>query len=199
MAYQIYKKPVPYGTLTLKPGQFAYNAPEVNENKLMTSAYAEYMYPYKTLSGVPIWERGQFVSGGGIYAPGGPGGGVTFGPTYRQPGAFMPGQCNQVQGGVLRCVSAPYGEKGLETGRGWPPEIGPSEMSMMDQGCRPTGRQCGGTPRAPSQYWCCPGGSMAIGIPSAFGSTGENTEPWYKKHAPWLIAGAFVAGYLIGR
>lgn len=153
------------------------------------------------LSGVPLWERGQFVTGGGIYAPGGPGGGVTFGPTYRLPGQIGAGQCSEFPGGVLRCVQAPMGERGLETGRGWPPEIGPAEESLLDQGCRPTNRRCGGTAKAPAQFWCCPGGSLMVGMPHAFGSTREvniEEEPWYKKHSLLLMGAAFVAGWMLG-
>jgi len=155
-------------------------------------------YEYTTLGGVPIWKRGQFAYGANLYAPGGPGGGMTIGPMYTKPGQLPagPGSCSQVTGGVRRCVGAPYGEKGLETGRGWPPEVGPQEESLMSQGCVPTGRRCGGPARAPSQEWCCPGGSMVIGSPTPPTMAGmgifEGT-PWWM--IPVLIAGA---GMFIG-
>jgi hypothetical protein len=113
------------------------------------------------MSGVPVWERGQFSYGAGPFAPGGPGGGMTIGP--RQYGG--PGSCPQVSGGNLVCVQPPMTEKGVETGRGWPPEIGPQEEQMMEVGCVATGRRCGGSPRAPAQYWCCP---SAGGMPMPF-------------------------------
>lgn len=155
-------------------------------------------YERKSLGDVPIWKRGQFVTGGGLYAPGGPGGGITFGPTYNLPGQRPagPGSCSQIPNGVLRCVSAPYGEKGLETGRGWPPEIGPQEEMLMDQGCVATGRPCGGPARAQSQYWCCPGGAMMVGSPLAPTMAGLGTEepstPWWVFPALLVFGGAFI-------
>jgi hypothetical protein len=129
------------------------------------------------VSGVPVWERGQFTYGAGPFAPGGPGGGMTIGPSYTQPGpATGPGSCPQVSGGRLVCVQAPMTERGMETGRGWPPEIGPQEEQMMEVGCVATGRRCGGSARAPGQYWCCPSsGGMPmpfIGTPFPHGSGG---------------------------
>ena len=132
----------------------------------------------KSLGGVPIWKRGQFAYGAGLYAPGGPGGGATFGPLYTKPGQRPagPGSCSELPNGVARCVGAPYGEKGLETGRGWPPEVGPQEEQLMYQGCVATGRQCGGPTRARSQVWCCPGDSLMVGspLPPTMAGVGDN-------------------------
>lgn len=146
----------------------------------------------RNLGDVPIWKRGQFVYGGGLYAPGGPGGGVTFGPTYTKPGQLPagPGSCPEVSGGVKRCVGAPYGEKGLQTGRGWPPEIGPQEELLMDQGCVATGRPCGGPARAQSQEWCCPGGAMMVGSPLAPTMAGLGNE----NGSGWILPLLLVAG-----
>lgn len=137
--------------------------------------------PKQGVSGVPVWERGQFVYGAGPFAPGGPGGGMTIGPNYNAPGPSMgPGSCPQVGGGNLVCVQPPMTERGVETGRGWPPEIGPQEEQLMEVGCVATGRRCGGSARAPGQYWCCPSsGGMPMPFigtpfPTTSGGLGDN-------------------------
>jgi hypothetical protein len=131
--------------------------------------------PEEGVSGMQVWERGQFTYGAGPFAPGGPGGGMTIGPSFTKPGqATGPGSCPQVSGGTLVCVQPPMTERGMETGRGWPPEIGPQEEQMMEVGCVATGRRCGGSARAPAQYWCCPSpGGMPmpfIGTPFPHGA-----------------------------
>ena len=158
--------------------------------------------PKRPLGDVPVWERGQFVYGGGLYAPGGPGGGSTFGPMYTKPGQRPPGpgSCSQVSNGRSVCVGAPYGEKGVETGRGWPPEIGPQEEGLMQQGCVATGKRCGGSARAPSQEWCCPGDAMFVGSPfppvmAGLGSNGDapaSGTPWWMVPVLLMGAGLFV-------
>jgi len=169
-------------TLVLDTGEFAYDHPKIpvpawQKNWPCTGfgqpvkrpeaclddpdpKYAE----WESLSGIQAYERPGFMFGAGINAPGG----TTFGPAAAS-------QCSQVPGGVLRCVMPQLGPQGLQTERGWPPEIGPEEEALLDQGCRPTGRRCGGTPRAPAQYWCCPGGPLAtvVGVPVLTGGLGE--------------------------
>ncbi len=151
------------------------------------------------LEGVQAYERGQFVYGAGPFAPGGSGGGMTIGP--RRPG---PNSCSQVSGGNLVCVGAPMTEKGLETGRGWPPEIGPQEEQMMEVGCVATGRRCGGSPRAPSQYWCCPsaGGMQMPFIGSPFPTTsgglgGDGYNPLRDPRDLWLTVSGIALSVLV--
>lgn len=154
--------------------------------------------PEQGVSGVPIWERGQFSYGAGPFAPGGPGGGMTIGPR----GSGGPGSCPQVGGGHLVCVQPPMTARGVETGRGWPPEIGPQEEQMMEVGCVATGRRCGGSPRAPAQYWCCPSaGGMPMPFigtpfPTTSGGLGNGeSEAWVPNLAPVLVAvAAMIAG-----
>jgi hypothetical protein len=145
------------------------------------------------LAGVPVWERGQFVYGAGPYAPGGPTGGSMVGPMF--PGAPGGGGCSEVPGGRQVCVQPRHGPQGAELMQPWPPEIGPEEDSLLDQGCRPTGRRCGGSPRAPAQAWCCPTGMM-VGQMSPVGLAGIGE--FYQAYKQLiLMAGFAVAGYLL--
>jgi hypothetical protein len=175
------------------------------------------------LDGVQMYERGQFVYGAGPFAPGGPGGGMTIGPQFRTPGpAPGPMSCPQVSGGTLVCVQPPYSPreadlpdreeppytgKGVVAGRGWPPEIGPQEEQLMEVGCVATGRRCGGSARAPAQYWCCPspGGMQMpfIGTPFPHGAgalgclTEMRTQP--VRSALLVGAGLLAAHWWLGR
>jgi hypothetical protein len=174
--------------------------------------------PLIPLEGVPLWERGQFTYGAGPFAPGGPGGGMTIGPGFRTPGqAPGPMSCPQVSNGSLVCVQAPfsprerelpdreeppYTGKGEVAGRGWPPEIGPQEEQMMEVGCVATGRRCGGSVRAPAQYWCCPqpGGMpmpfIGTPFPTGFGGLGALSDWLSGYRALMLATGVAALGYL---
>jgi hypothetical protein len=175
------------------------------------------------LEGVQMYERGQFVYGAGPLAPGGPGGGMTIGPQFRTPGpASGPMSCPQVSGGTLVCVQPPYSPregdlpdreeppytgKGVVAGRGWPPEIGPQEEQMMEVGCVATGRRCGGSSRAPAQYWCCPSpGGMQMPFigtpfPHGAGALGCFTEMRARpvKSAALFAVGLLAAHWCFGR
>jgi len=192
-------------TLILDTGEFAYDAPKLKKPPWMQSWECDHMgrrfwqrgkkcqpRPFVGMSGVQAYERPGFIFGGGLYAPGGPGGGTTFAP------ARGPSQCHQVPGGVLRCVMPALGPGGLQKEKGWPPEIGPEEERLLDQGCRPTGRRCGGSTRAPAQYWCCPGGPLAtiVGsptlIPGLLGDTeARTTSPSHLA----MVAAALIGGF----
>lgn len=128
---------------------------------------------YERLSGVQMWERGQFVTGGSMFSPGG----VTVGPTYGPPTMGpAPGGCTEVPGGVVRCVQPPMTERGLDTTPWQQRELNAAERDLQDQGCVPTSRMCPGSPRAPSRAWCCPGGPTGlapfIGSPYPHGFAG---------------------------
>jgi hypothetical protein len=125
--------------------------------------------------------------------------------------------CPQVHNGSLVCVQAPYSPreaelpdreeapyvgKGEVAGRGWPPEIGPQEEQMMEVGCVATGRRCGGSARAPAQYWCCPqpGGMpmpfIGSPFPTGFGGLGALSD-WISGYRALMLAtGVAALGYL---
>lgn len=72
----------------------------------------------------------------------------------------------------------------------------------MEQGCVATSRRCGGSARAPSQYWCCPGDALFVGsiTPPTMAGLGTNgqvdpTRIAFGHMLPvgLLILGAFVA------
>lgn len=180
-------------TLVLDPGEFAFDSPKLLYPMWMQKwpcpgmgrrfwQRAPHCWPNKVkpkkwrkvkdligMGDIPAYMRTGFVHGGGLYAPGP----TTFAPAPK-------GQCSQVPGGILRCVMPAMGPGGIQKEKSWPPEIGPEEEHLLDQGCRPTARRCGGTTSAPAQYWCCPGGPMAsivgspIPLPGLKGSDGPN-------------------------
>jgi hypothetical protein len=98
----------------------------------------------------------------------------------------------------------PYTGKGEVAGRGWPPEIGPQEEQLMEVGCVATGRRCGGSARAPAQYWCCPqpGGMpmpfIGSPFPTGFG-LGNTGEGGAMKWALLASAGAVLGYFLLKR
>jgi len=144
------------------------------------------------LGDLPTWmQANPFTYGAGPYAPGGPGGGMMIGPG-------KPGGPAQPAGRRLVCVQPPHGPEGVETGRGWPPEIGPQEEALMEAGCTATNQRCGGSVRAPAQYWSCPSDMMFPGSPIPHGGgfyglgngESESGTPWYIW--PLLVAGGLV-------
>ena len=157
----------------------------------------EYNTKRSSMGGLPTWmQANPFTYGAGPYAPGGPGGGMMIGPG-------KPGGPVQPAGSRLVCVQPPHGPEGVEMGRGWPPEIGPQEESMMDAGCTATGRQCGGHFRSPAQYWSCPSDMSFPGVPVPHGggfyglgngesSSGDWGVPWYMWPAFIVVGGAFL-------
>lgn len=155
-----------------------------------------------SMGGLPTsMQANPFMYGAGPYAPGGPGGGMIMGPG--KPGA--PGAPGQPAGRRTVCVQPPHGPKGVERGRGWPPEIGPQEQSLMDAGCVATNRRCGGDVRSPAQAWDCPAGMMFPGsvVPHGGSLYGLGTEeggtdngnggiPWYVIMGIVVVGGAFL-------
>lgn len=124
---------------------------------------------YEALAGIPLYMRGQFVSGAGMHAPGG----LTIGPTYGPggPGGMVgPGGCPEVPGGHDVCVHPPMTETGPDRTPWQQREMSREEYDLQDSGCVPTSRHCGGSPRMPSRVWCCPGGGGG-GIPGFVGYT----------------------------
>lgn len=158
-------------------------------------------YEYKKvragLGDLPTWmQASPFTYGAGPYAPGGPGGGMMIGPG-------KPGGPAMSKGRRKVCVQPPHGPKGVERGRGWPPEIGPQEEALMEAGCIATNQRCGGDVRSPAQYWDCPGDMMFPGsvVPHGGGfyglGNGETSGgglgiPWYIWPLLILGGGAFL-------
>jgi hypothetical protein len=152
----------------------------------------EYQKTNSGMGGLPTWmQANPFTYGAGPYAPGGPGGGMMIGPG-KPGGPAMP------QGRRRVCVQPPHGPEGVETGRGWPPEIGPQEESLMEAGCIATNQRCGGSVRAPAQYWDCPADMMFPGsaVPHGGGFYGLGNGEG-SAGTPWGTIGAIAIGVLV--
>jgi len=125
---------------------------------------------YESLAGIPLYMRGQFISGGQLNRPGG----LTIGPTYGpgKPGMPSgPGGCHEVTGGGSEvCIHPPMTETGPDRTPWQQREMSREEYDLQDSGCVPTNRRCGGSPRMPSRVWCCPRG-VGGGIPGFVGYT----------------------------